>query len=99
MKSVHLVIGVRGTGSASLTWPEDFDIVAAYTDEAEAREHALSLNNGRDPFEFDEDFDNDDDRDDDDDGETYDLQYQTIPVPLRKEAPLPGVTDNEDEEG
>lgn len=83
-KQMHLVIGVRGTGSGSLTWPEDFAIVAVYTSEKEADAHALLLNDGKDPFAGDED-DYDDLLDED---ESYELQYQSWPVELMTKAPV-----------
>lgn len=40
---VYLVIGQSDTGSGSLTWPEDFDVVGVFYDKNAAEAHALQL--------------------------------------------------------
>lgn len=69
MKTVYLVIGVRGTGSGSLTFPEDFDILECHTDEESAQEKCDVLNEGNDVTE-------------DDDGDTDELIYRVHSLPL-----------------
>lgn len=43
-KLVHIVYGVRRSGSGTLTYPEDFDFIAAYEHVADAVEEARKLN-------------------------------------------------------
>lgn len=43
-KELFLVIGVAQSGSGSLTWPEDFDIVGVYDDKDLAQKEAKRLN-------------------------------------------------------
>ena len=52
-KKFYLIIGVRGTGSGSLTFPEDFDIVGVTDDHDRASRECDELNAGN-GFEYDE---------------------------------------------
>lgn len=78
-KKLFLVIGVTGTGSGSLTWPEDFDIVGVYETEKLAKARAKSMNPKDMP-------------DEDEDPEGYDeygiesdeMFYEVHPVSLLK---------------
>jgi len=53
---MYLVVGVVQSGSGSLTWPEDFDVVGVFDDEGEAHKDAFERN-VKSGFEFDEDGD------------------------------------------
>jgi hypothetical protein len=58
---VYLVLGVANTGSCSLTWPEDFDLLGYFDNEADAEKYAEAKNKEegvpKDPDE--EDFEDD----------------------------------------
>lgn len=43
-KELFLVIGVAQSGSGSLTWPEDFDIVGVFESEERALARAKEMN-------------------------------------------------------
>ena len=76
-----LVLGYVDSGSGSLTFPEDFDFVGAYTDKDEAQEHVDLLNrkNGtKDPYGDDED---------EDDGCSDEMVYTVWDVKTMKKAP------------
>lgn len=44
MKKVYVVLGYMNTGSASLTFPEDFDIEGFYENKKDAQAHCDRLN-------------------------------------------------------
>ncbi len=44
VKKIHVVFGYMNSGSGSLTFPEDFDILGFYEDEKDAKAHCDLLN-------------------------------------------------------
>ncbi len=81
-QTLYMIIGVAGTGSGSLTWPEDFDIVGATFNEHEAHEIAGAMNkeNG---FVYDDDGDQDEDANQPD-TDVREYYVETLDVLTRK---------------
>jgi len=71
IKEVHVVFGYMNTGSASLTYPEDFDTVGFYESEEDAQAHVDRLNKENGVDENGEWDDDHEDEDDDYDGMVY----------------------------
>ena len=43
-QKMYCVVGVAGTGSGSLTFPEDFDFAGVFIDKVKAQKHADGMN-------------------------------------------------------
>lgn len=68
--ALFLIFGYTQTGSGTLTFPEDFEIMGYTTSEDEARDKCNELN-----LEVYEDFVSDEDKDDDDEEEFGTLEW------------------------
>jgi hypothetical protein len=89
MAKAYLVVGFMNTGSGSLTFPEDFDFIAIYMNEAEADKHAAQLNRESGAPDPDaEDYD-----ENDYDPTSDEMRYETYGVELMTKAPKGSETE------
>lgn len=79
-KQVWLVIGVEQSGSASLTWPEDFELVGVYDNEAAADKVAKSMQPEGMPEEPGEDATDDEIDEYDNFDVSEEMTYEVHPV-------------------
>ena len=86
MKEVYVVVGVMDSGSASLTFPEDFEIKGFFTEREDACTYCENLNTENGVVTFgerisDEDSDPDDeDHEEDTGGPTDEMVYEVWDV-------------------
>lgn len=82
-KQMFAVIGVMDTGSGTLTWMEDFDLVGVYDNEKDAQKDCDERN---DTIKSEEEVneDEDDEEYDDEDELTEEMKYEVYPLDVLK---------------